>query len=73
MLGRLLMLSATGLITFELIVDAIALTPAVVLGIAGGTRFFKSSAPEQFFKALQWVMLLAAALLLAKGLLAVSL
>ena len=72
MLIRLLMLSTTGLITFELIVDAVALMPAVFLGVAGGTRFFKASAPEQFFKALQWVMLIAASLLLIKGLFALN-
>ncbi|MEM7405509.1 MAG: sulfite exporter TauE/SafE family protein [Pseudomonadota bacterium] len=66
-LNRILMLSAAGLVTLELLVESVALLPMIVLGTLAGTRFFKSAAPERFFAALQWMLLFAATLLAVKG------
>ncbi|MBT6277980.1 MAG: TSUP family transporter [Chromatiales bacterium] len=68
MMTRILMLSYAGLITMELIVESIALVPVAVGAALGGTRFFKSASPERFFMALQVMLLGAAILLFAKGL-----
>ena len=67
MMTRILMLSAAGLITLELLMDALALVPVVVLGTVVGTRFFRRADSERFFAALQWLLLTSAALLVARG------
>ena len=64
---RILMLSLSGLLTLELLVDAMALLPLTILAAMAGTHFFKASSPERFFQALQRMMLLAAVLLAVKG------
>lgn len=69
MLTRILMLSAAGLLTLEIMVDSAALMPAVVLATLAGTRFYRLAEPARFFAALQWVLLAAAAMLAVRGLL----
>lgn len=66
-LARVLMLSAAGLVTFELLLDAASLLPAITLGTWIGTRYFRAVSAERFFATLQWMLLLAAALLAVKG------
>ena len=66
-LARVLMLSAAGLVTFELLLDAASLLPTITLGTWIGTRYFRAVSAEGFFAALQWMLLLAAALLAIKG------
>lgn len=67
MMGRMLMFSAAGLITFELLIEAAALIPAVILGTLAGTRFFRAAEPERFFRALQMMLLAAAAALIVRA------
>ena len=66
-LARVLMLSAAGLVTFELLLDAASLVPTITLGMWVGTRYFRAVSADRFFAALQWMLLLAAVLLAVKG------
>ena len=65
---RIIMLSVAGLVTLELLVDALVLFPVAFLGAYAGSHFFRTSSPERFFLALQRMMIVAAALLVVKGL-----
>ena len=69
-LARIMMLSSVGFVTLELLIEAVVLMPMVILGTIGGTRFFKSAAPERFFAVLQMMLFFAATLLVVKGIFA---
>lgn len=68
MMGRLIFVTAAGLFTLDLLVEAALILPAVFLGTWTGTHFFRSATPQRFYAALQTLLLVAAAALMARGL-----
>lgn len=66
-LCRVLLLLPTGLITGQLLVEAALLLPAVFLGTWTGTQLFHRTEPRRFYDALQFLLLLAAVALMARG------
>lgn len=66
-IGRVISLSLAGLMTWQFVVEALLLVPAVFLGTWTGTRFFHASSPERFYGALQFVLFCAAIALVGKG------
>ena len=68
MLARIVMVALAGLLTFEIVVEALALMPAVLLGTWGGTRRFRRGSQAGFFRALRILLLAAALALVLKGL-----
>jgi hypothetical protein len=57
-----------GFIERSYLVEALLLVPAVFLGSWAGTRLFHRLPPERFYRALQWLLLIAAVSLAGKGL-----
>lgn len=68
MVARLTLLALAGLFTPEVLLEALLLSPAVLLGSWAGTRAFRRASPERFYQALQFVLLSAAVALFVKGL-----
>lgn len=68
MVGRLVLMSAAGLFTLPVMVESALLVPGIFLGTLAGTRVFRATSPRRFYLALQWLLLAAAAALVAKGL-----
>ena len=69
---RIVMLSFAGLVSLELLVDALVLWPVTVVAALAGGHFFRTSSPERFFSALQRMMMVAAVLLMIKGILVLT-
>ena len=69
--GRLVALALVGYISAIVLVESVALLPAVFAGTLVGTRFFERGSEQRFYRGLQLVLLLAAAALLVKGVLRV--
>ena len=67
MLFRLVLLAMTSLLTREILLEALVLTPAVLAGSWVGTRLFSVSSPERFYLVLRMVLLFVAGALLVKG------
>lgn len=67
MTGRMLFFLIAGLVTLKLVVEALALMPAIFLGTWMGTRFFKTASPERFWAALQALLVCGAVVLVGKG------
>lgn len=68
MIVRLMLLAIAGLFTPEMVLEALLISPAVVLGGWAGTRAFHRTSPERFYQALQLVLFAAALALFMKGL-----
>ena len=68
MLTRFTMMAIAGLVSFEYIVEAVVLIPAIFGGTWAGTHFYKTASPKRFYVALQAIMLTAALALLIRGL-----
>jgi uncharacterized membrane protein YfcA len=69
---RFLLLLLSGEITLPFAFAAASLLPVVILGGWFGTRIFAGLSKERFYQIFQAVLLLAAAVLLVRGLLTVS-
>lgn len=68
MLGRLVFVAAAGLLSRDLLAEAVLILPAVFLGTWTGTRFFRAATPRRFYAALQLLLLAAAVALVGRGL-----
>ena len=69
---RFILLLVSGEITLTLVVAAVSLLPVVILGGWVGHRIFKGLSKERFYQVFQAVLLLAATILLVRGLLSIS-
>jgi uncharacterized membrane protein YfcA len=69
MSARLAMLVVAGLISLSLLAETVLLVPVVFAATWTGTNFFRSSSPERFYAALQFMLLAMAAALVVKGIL----
>ncbi len=67
MLARIVFIAIAGYITPTALVEAGMLLPAVFLGTWAGTAFFRGASTERFYAVLQAVLLVAAAMLIARG------
>jgi uncharacterized membrane protein YfcA len=67
MTGRMLFFMIAGLVTLNIIVEALVLVPAIFLGTWVGTRFFHAASPERFWTALQGLLVCGALVLVGKG------
>ena len=67
MLFRLCLLTYAGLFTPGMLFEAILIAPAVFFGSWCGTRLFHAFSPERFYNGLQLILLAAAAALLIRG------
>jgi len=70
MAGRVTFIAIAGLIDRQLLVEAVLLLPAVLLGGWVGGRWFRRADTSRFFAALSLMLLVGAVLLIGKGLLA---
>ena len=70
--ARIAFLSLAGLITPVLLVEAALLIPVVFFGTWAGTRFFRRAGADGFNTALQSLLIAAALLLIAKGVVQIS-
>ena len=66
-LARLTMFVTAGVFTGGMVSEALLLLPAVFLGTWAGTRFYRASSPERFYRGIQLVLVTGAIALLAKG------
>jgi uncharacterized membrane protein YfcA len=66
-LGRFVALAVAGFVSLQVLVESVAMLPAVVAGTVAGTRFFRSLSDRRFFEAIQLVLVAGAAVLLVKG------
>ena len=69
MFARLGMLIIAGMISLSLLAETVLLVPVVFAATWTGTRFFRSSSPERFYAALQFMLLAMAAALVVRGIL----
>ena len=67
MTGRMSFFIIAGLVTFQIIFEALVLVPVIFLGTWLGTRFFHVASPERFWGALQGLLIGGALMLVGKG------
>lgn len=72
MAARIFFIALAGYITATAVVEAALLLPVVFLGTWAGSAFFRGASTERFYALLQAVLLLAAAMLVVKGLLEIA-
>ena len=56
-----------GLVTLEIIIEALILMPAIFLGTWMGARFFHTATPERFWAALHGPLICGGLVLVGKG------
>jgi uncharacterized membrane protein YfcA len=56
-----------GLVTLEIIIEALILMPAIFLGTWMGARFFHTATPERFWAALHGLLVCGGLVLVGKG------
>lgn len=66
--GRALFFVIAGLVTLNIVVEALLLIPVIFLGTFLGTRFFHTASPQRFWAALQGLLMCGALVLVGKGL-----
>jgi uncharacterized membrane protein YfcA len=66
--GRFAALAVAGFVDLRVLLESVALLPAVFAGTWSGTRFYERGSEQRFFRGIQLVLLAAAAALLARGL-----
>jgi uncharacterized membrane protein YfcA len=65
--GRMLFFIIAGLVTLEMIIEAVVLMPAIFLGTWMGARFFHTATPERFWAALHGLLVCGGLVLVGKG------
>jgi uncharacterized membrane protein YfcA len=69
MFGRFGFVALAGLVDLTVMIEGLLLMPVVILGNIVGGRWFKSADPARFFRALSFMLLAGAAMLVARGVL----
>ena len=67
MTGRLLFFMLAGLVTLQIVGEALVLMPVIFLGTWVGTRFFRTASPQRFWAAFQGLLVCGALVLVGKG------
>ena len=67
MTGRLLFFMLAGLVTLQIVGEALVLMPVIFLGTWVGTRFFRTASPQRFWAGFQGRLVCGALVLVGKG------